>query len=238
MAKPDFFLPKSKYTKDVNPTVGYSYNQSAYAGGFRNDCSGFVSDVLRTNGYAVPKDFTTANIKSWAGKSNPYFESVGTGKTMSVDDFKNGDVVMLGSGHTGIVFTDTDQVKKIADWGSNANGFRTSPVKLETALAIARALVMQPRVLILDEATSMLDADTEMKFWKHIRAIAEQRTVIAITHRLSTVLDMDRIIVMESGDIAQIGTPAELLIQGGRFADLYEMQLGLPAGQSRQFAKA
>lgn len=120
----------------------------------------------------------------------------------------------------------------LGERGSNLSGGQRQRI------AIARALVMQPRVLILDEATSMLDADTEMKFWKHIRAIAEQRTVIAITHRLSTVLDMDRIIVMESGDIAQIGTPAELLIQGGRFADLYEMQLGLPSGQSRQFAKA
>ena len=79
----------------------------------------------------------------------------------------------------------------LGERGSNLSGGQRQRI------AIARALVNQPRILILDEATSMLDADTEMKFWQHIRAIADQRTVIAITHRLATVLDMDRIIVME-----------------------------------------
>jgi subfamily B ATP-binding cassette protein HlyB/CyaB len=109
--------------------------------------------------------------------------------------------------------------------GSNLSGGQRQRI------AIARALVMQPRVLILDEATSMLDADTEMKFWKQIRAIADQRTVVAITHRLSTVLDMDRIIVMEDGEIVESGEPKLLLQKRGRFATLYEMQMGLPAGQ-------
>lgn len=97
MDKPAFFLPQSKYLKDTNPD--YSYNQKSYAGGFRNDCSGFVSNVLRTNGYAVPMDFTTTNIKNWAAKSNPYFDKVGTGQTLKASDIKDGDVVMLGSGH-------------------------------------------------------------------------------------------------------------------------------------------
>lgn len=110
--------------------------------------------------------------------------------------------------------------------GSNLSGGQRQRI------AIARALIMQPRVLILDEATSMLDADTEMKFWKQIRAIAEQRTVIAITHRLSTVLDVDRIIVMEDGAIVESGDPQVLLRKRGRFTALYEMQMGLSTGHS------
>ena len=132
MDKPAFFLPQSKYLKDTNPD--YSYNQKSYAGGFRNDCSGFVSNVLRTNGYAVPMDFTTTNIKNWAAKSNPYFDKVGTGQTLKASDIKDGDVVMLGSGHTGIVFTGDDKEKYIADWGSTSNGYRKNPVPLEKAL--------------------------------------------------------------------------------------------------------
>jgi subfamily B ATP-binding cassette protein HlyB/CyaB len=107
--------------------------------------------------------------------------------------------------------------------GSNLSGGQRQRI------AIARALVTDPRILILDEATSMLDADTEMKFWKHIRAIGQERTVLAITHRLATVLDMDRIVVMEDGNIVECGQPNVLLDQQGRFASLYQMQMGLPA---------
>jgi subfamily B ATP-binding cassette protein HlyB/CyaB len=117
----------------------------------------------------------------------------------------------------------------LGERGSNLSGGQRQRI------AIARALVTQPRVLILDEATSMLDADTEMQFWRQIRAISEQRTVIAITHRLSTVLDMDRIIVMEDGEIVEAGEPMDLLKRKGRFSSLYEMQMGLPsAGHNLQ----
>jgi len=94
MEKTNFFLPKSKYTKETNPD--YSYNQKSYVGGFRNDCSGFVSNVLRTNGYAVPMDFTTTNIKNWANKSNPYFEMVGTlYKYMICDECRAFDCITI-----------------------------------------------------------------------------------------------------------------------------------------------
>lgn len=119
----------------------------------------------------------------------------------------------------------------LGERGSNLSGGQRQRI------AIARALVMQPRILILDEATSMLDADTEMQFWKQIRAIADQRTVIAITHRLSTVLDMDRIVVMEEGEIVESGVPHALLKEGGRFTNLYQMQMGLPTDQSSQISR-
>lgn len=109
----------------------------------------------------------------------------------------------------------------LGERGSNLSGGQRQRI------AIARALLMDPKVLILDEATSMLDADTEMRFWSHIRQISSQRTVLAITHRLSTVLDMDRIVVMEDGEIVEEGRPHELLRQNGRFRKLYELQMGV-----------
>lgn len=120
----------------------------------------------------------------------------------------------------------------LGERGSNLSGGQRQRI------AIARALLMNPRILILDEATSMLDADTEMQFWKNIRAIAEKRTVIAITHRLSTVLEMDRIVVMEDGQMLESGKPKALLAEGGRFAQLYEMQMGLPLHAVRNMAGA
>ena len=118
----------------------------------------------------------------------------------------------------------------LGERGSNLSGGQRQRI------AIARALVMRPQILILDEATSMLDADTEMEFWRNIRSIAEKRTVIAITHRLSTVFEMDRIVVMEDGRVLESGKPKILLAEKGRFAELYEMQIGLPLNVVRDIA--
>lgn len=118
----------------------------------------------------------------------------------------------------------------LGERGSNLSGGQRQRI------AIARALLVDPKVLILDEATSMLDADTEMRFWAHIRDIGRQRTVLAITHRLSTVLDMDRVVVMEDGQIVEQGEPKELLARRGRFRQLYELQMGVAPTQQEEFA--
>lgn len=118
----------------------------------------------------------------------------------------------------------------LGERGSNLSGGQRQRI------AIARALLVDPKVLILDEATSMLDADTEMRFWAHIRDIGRQRTVLAITHRLSTVLDMDRVVVMEDGQIVEQGEPKELLARRGRFRQLYELQMGVAPTQQEVFA--
>ncbi len=118
----------------------------------------------------------------------------------------------------------------LGERGSNLSGGQRQRI------AIARALLMNPKVLILDEATSMLDADTEMRFWSHIRRISQQRTVLAITHRLSTVLDMDRIVVMEDGVIVEEGRPRDLLRRPGRFRELYELQMGVTEGLQEALA--
>jgi ABC-type multidrug transport system fused ATPase/permease subunit len=66
-----------------------------------------------------------------------------------------------------------------------------------------------------------------MRFWRHIRELAQQRTILAITHRLSTVMDMDRIVVLEDGAVIESGTPETLWQQNTRFRQLYEMQMGV-----------
>jgi len=87
-------------------------------------------------------------------------------------------------------------------------------------LAIARAVLRDPPVLVLDEATSALDTQTEQAVQRAIDAASAGRTTITIAHRLSTVRDADEIIVLDHGEIAERGTHAELLARGGRYAAL------------------
>ncbi len=96
-------------------------------------------------------------------------------------------------------------------------------------LAIARALIGNPRILILDEATSALDAESEEIVQHNLKAIAQGRTVIIIAHRLSAVRQCDRIITIERGTITEMGTHATLLAAGGRYADLHRRQSGMVA---------
>lgn len=91
-------------------------------------------------------------------------------------------------------------------------------------LAIARALLKAAPVLLLDEATSALDSESERMIQDALERLAEGRTVIAIAHRLSTVLDSDMIVVMDGGRIAATGTHAELLNSSEVYSNLYRLQ--------------
>ncbi|MCD6415655.1 MAG: ABC transporter ATP-binding protein [Planctomycetes bacterium] len=91
-------------------------------------------------------------------------------------------------------------------------------------IAIARALLKDPAILVLDEATSSVDTITERKIQKALAVAARDRTTILIAHRLSTTDIADRIIVLEDGRITESGTQEELLALGGSFAELYNMQ--------------
>ena len=93
-------------------------------------------------------------------------------------------------------------------------------------VAIARALIGDPKVLIFDEATSALDYESEAAIQSNMRRITEQRTVILIAHRLSTLRGVDRIVTIEQGRLVEDGTHASLIRAGGRYADLWRLQSG------------
>lgn len=94
-------------------------------------------------------------------------------------------------------------------------------------LAIARALITDPRILILDEATSALDAESEEIIQNNLGRIAQGRTVMIIAHRLSAVRPCNRIITVEAGEITEIGSHDELVKAGGRYAQLHAKQTGI-----------
>ena len=91
--------------------------------------------------------------------------------------------------------------------------------------AIARAVMRQPRILILDDALSSVDTYTEEKILARLRGVMRERTSLIVSHRISTVRDADLICVLDEGRIVERGTHDELLSAGGEYADLYERQL-------------
>jgi ATP-binding cassette subfamily B multidrug efflux pump len=91
--------------------------------------------------------------------------------------------------------------------------------------AIARALIRNPRILILDDALSSVDTHTEDKILNHLREVMQGRTTIFISHRVSTVRNADRIAVLHEGRIVELGTHDELLALNGYYSDLYNKQL-------------
>ncbi len=92
-------------------------------------------------------------------------------------------------------------------------------------VSFARALLMNPRILILDEATSSVDIYTEHTIQQSMRRLLSGRTAIVVAHRLSTIINADRILVMESGKIVEEGTHRELIKRRGKYYSLYEAQI-------------
>ncbi len=93
-------------------------------------------------------------------------------------------------------------------------------------VAIARAILKNAPILLLDEATSALDSESEVAIQKALRELMHGKTVIAIAHRLSTLREMDRILVLDRGAVVEEGTHAELVARGGAYAELWHHQAG------------
>jgi ATP-binding cassette subfamily B protein len=135
---------------------------------------------------------------------------------------------------------DLNQVRQAAEIASLDSDVEAFPNKYDTMVgergvtlsggqkqrtAIARAVVRDPRILILDDSLSSVDTQTEERILTRLRGIMHARTTILISHRTSTVQDADQIVVLRDGRIIERGTHDELLVRGGYYSDLYQKQL-------------
>ncbi len=100
----------------------------------------------------------------------------------------------------------------------------TLSVGQKQLLSFARALAFDPRILVLDEATSSVDTETELLIRDALHTLMSGRTTIAIAHRLSTIQDMDKILVLHRGTLRESGTHQELLAQRGIYYKLFQLQ--------------
>jgi ATP-binding cassette subfamily B protein len=91
-------------------------------------------------------------------------------------------------------------------------------------ISFARVLAMDPKILVLDEATSSVDSEIEARIEAATKVLLEGRTAVIVAHRLSTIRDADRILVLHSGELVEEGTHEELLERRGLYARLYELQ--------------
>ncbi|KAL9118419.1 MAG: hypothetical protein Q9187_005037 [Circinaria calcarea] len=94
-------------------------------------------------------------------------------------------------------------------------------------IAIARAILKDPKIILLDEATSAVDSETEGKIQEALKKLANGRTTFVVAHRLSTIMDADLILVIKDGTIIEKGPPAELLKAKGKYYDLWSTQMGI-----------
>ncbi len=136
--------------------------------------------------------------------------------------------------------SDLEQVRQAAQGASIAAEIEDFPEQYATMVgergitlsggqkqraAIARAIIRNPRILVLDDALSSVDTNTEDKILNHLREIMQGRTTIFISHRVSTVRNADRIAVLHGGQIVELGTHEELIARNGYYTDLYNKQL-------------
>ena len=100
----------------------------------------------------------------------------------------------------------------------------TLSVGQKQLLSFGRALAFDPEILVLDEATSSVDTETELTIRDALKVLMAGRTTLAIAHRLSTIQDMDKILVMHHGELREAGTHQELLARRGIYYKLYQLQ--------------
>ena len=139
------------------------------------------------------------------------------GKNYSLDEIKNAAERVRADGF----------IQKLSDGYDTKVEERGSTLSTgeRQLLSFARTILRDPEILILDEATASIDTETEILIQEGLEELMKNRTTIAIAHRLSTISDMDRIIVMNRGEIVEVGNHHELMEKKGYYYRLYQLQL-------------
>ena len=128
------------------------------------------------------------------------------------------DVAIAAEAHEFIMDLPDGYATQLGERGNGLSGGQ------KQRIAIARTLLQNPNLLIMDEATSALDYDTEANVCKNLQRRLKNKTVLFITHRLSTIKNADKIVLMHKGKVEEIGTHKELMEKGERYARLYAHQ--------------
>lgn len=145
-------------------------------------------------------------------------ENIGYGKPDATDE-EIFEAAKNANAHSFITALPNGYETEVGERGAKLSGGERQRI------AIARAVLRDPRLLILDEATSSLDAETEVLIREALEKLMKGRTTFIIAHRLYTVEKVDRVVVLEKGRIAELGPHRELLAKGGLYKHLYEIQL-------------
>ncbi len=168
----------------------------------------FNTDNIRREIALVPQSM---NIMSGTVK-----EAIQFGRDVGIEEIINCSI--KANAHKFIQQTKNSYDTYLQERGSNFSGGQLQRI------SIARALVGNPSILLLDEATSALDAEAEKEVQLGLKQAMKSRTVIVIAHRLATVQEADKIIVLDKGQIVQIGTHQELIDKSGKYRELCEKQ--------------
>lgn len=124
----------------------------------------------------------------------------------------------LACAHDFIMNLPQGYATRVSEKGANFSGGQRQRI------AIARMILEKPSLLIMDEATSALDADTERRVSRNLMDIMKGKTVLFVTHRLATVMRADKIVVMDQGQVAEVGSPKDLIDKRGIFSTLWDQQ--------------
>jgi len=183
-----------------------------------------TSGVIRIDGHDV-KDVTLDSLSSAIGmvtqETYMFHDTIRTNLTYAKVDATQDEIETAA--HAANIHQFIMDLPDRYDTITGERGYRLSGGEKQR-IALARVILKDPRILVLDEATSSLDSESESLIQDALKRVMAGRTSIVIAHRLSTILAADMILVMDRGQIVERGTHDELLATGGLYSQLYETQ--------------